>query len=287
MSSFILCFCFILSSGLAGCGVGRSTQASALKLIGGRSAIVDEFPEVVVLDDPLCTGVMVSTKHILVAGHCIQQQADDLLPLDSAGSFLVYRIALRSDGSREIEEKVTSVTARFAHPSWVQALSEQGSPDKAADQPATLDLAIIELSNALTFPTVALNRFPLVAGSQVVVAGGGCERRFQSPSGRLKVGATTVLAAESGRYALSAKDIAGKPVGGCQGDSGGPVFLGDGGEPVLDDRGRKMLAGINSVIALPSENESILDALPTAAARIDNPAALAWIAKLIQTSSEQ
>lgn len=236
-------------------------------LIGGIAAKKGEFSGLVQINSASCSGVFITKRHVLTAGHCI---------LRSPGEFMVDRdeVTLTLHSERNgLNDKVilsAAVHRRDLHPSWYRNLIDFKDSDRAADHPTTSDLGIITLAHTLPVPPVAIG--DNLKSESVLVTGSGCERLGALPSGvlkwaRVKLKSTLPLKLTLGTTNL---DSPFEVVEFCAGDSGSPVLTKNS-----NDDSNKVIA-INST-KLEKNQFGV-------SARVDLSSVQSWIQSIIDVA---
>ncbi|MFC0283046.1 trypsin-like serine protease [Camelimonas abortus] len=198
-------------------GRARVAAAAALAWLfpSAAPAIVGGEPEtgpasastVMVLgsNGSVCSGVVVSPRAVLTAGHCADGPGERRVHFMEAGAPALLEPA-------EIR----------IHPGYVR--------DAARERRPSVDLALVRLSQSLPgrFVPAALSAGPQPrAGDLVTVSGFGADGRRRA-DGRLRSATLPVTEPWGpGRILLWLGATRGRPQGACAGDSGGPVWWGD------------------------------------------------------------
>jgi hypothetical protein len=194
--------------GLLGCGDGGGGPSdgpcSTLKIAGGEGCqLPPPSVAVVATDVGYCSGVYVTTRHVLTAAHCIPRGA--------------ARIVVFSEGVR------APVSRSFVHPAY----------DGSINSPFDVAVVTVPEQPSVSPIPLMLSR-PVQPGDTVTVYGFGLDedgndvvRRIENGESALKATFLKVLAADAGTV-RSLSD------GGdtCRGDSGGSLLLdGADGQP--------------------------------------------------------
>jgi hypothetical protein len=249
---------FVLAATL-GAGVGCSKSSKEQQVTSGNnSSIVNGRPVVATdlyakytvavgpLEEPQCTGVVISAHHILSAGHCVEVFAGGYVffGLDFAATTVETR-------------KIKTVTA---HPEYCDSCTGGiGLGD-------TNDLSIVEFEGELPagFEVIEFAPKSLIIRDAVAhLAGYGANEHYEYET-IMKV--TEVPVVEIGNSEFNTNET---QHGSCNGDSGGPAFL--------KKDGKLLLAGITSrgdrycrrvgVYTIPASHEtwikSVIQLAPT------------------------
>lgn len=255
------------ASAIAGCSAPVDPSASADEaLIGGT-----EFPQAAAQTGAIviqegCTAALVSRRHILTAGHCVQT-----VPFVFNGHINIAQVA-RADAATAW----TNVKIKHTHvyPAWsATCIATQCSDRESLTFPFAPDLAVVELEEDVptSFKTAVIPRARYNMDGQVFVAGYGCEVRVGGPAPsppRLKMARTRTLPPErindgavhvppealpifANSYLLTPGRATDATSGSlCPGDSGGPLFLSspvENGPPYPTN----MVIGVNAYYTFP------------------------------------
>lgn len=203
---------WITMVGLAG-GLGLA-GGPAEAVVGGRDGGPAAGSTLMVLNarGGVCTGIVLSSRAILTAGHCAAGGVDLRVHWKEAG-----------------EPVLITPASVSLHPEF--------DARAIATRRRSIDLALLRLAEPLPArfaPARLLDAALPRVGSAVTLAGYGVAREGEARStgSYRSAGLVTVEPYGPGRVLIWAADPAGagkRPgAGACQGDSGGPIFAGDG-----------------------------------------------------------
>jgi Trypsin len=154
-----------------------------------------------------CSGVLMASKLVLTAAHCVQPGA-------------VYKIV---EYGADRKTKLQDVRTVVIHPAFnMQAIMAHR---------ASADVALLQLEaqpEGTNAAIIAAPQLPIVVGSRFTIAGIGVTVRGEGKSGGLVRAAGLVATGRPGTLQIRLVDPVGQGtrdgLGACTGDSGGPVF---------------------------------------------------------------
>lgn len=270
---------------LSSCKSRHFGESSNVKVIGGRIISESEFPATVIFANFMCTGAVISRRHILTSAHCFTNGHPGPYTLEKGAK-------IQFTGSKKRDEKVEmiskSMIAVHIPQSWLNSNQQYSS----------MDLAIIETAEDIVeIPSAQLSFDTVVAGTKITHVGAGCEgsrRPDWVVYSRQLAADTFVITPEEAlaqipvdqRSTSTINEITSTNLYSfspglifknkempslCQGDSGGPVYTLKGG--------KDFIVGVNSLrYKRPEANEAYFQAF----ARIDTPSgAESWIQSVI------
>jgi secreted trypsin-like serine protease len=213
------------------CALGCALPAAAM--VGGAKPWNDGVGRSVVMltgsRGTFCSGVALSPKLLLTAGHCVMPGAD-------------YKL-IEFDAARQPQLKTIARIAR--HPEFdVTAVLRHR---------VTADVALLGLTAPVSIPaaTLAPAGGSVAVGDRFVVAGYGLAVPGDEKTGGTVRGASLVATGQPGTLQIQLVDSATKGerpgLGACMGDSGGPVFR--------DVAGTLAVAGVVSWSTGPNMSE--------------------------------
>nr|AAP57670.1 ovigerous-hair stripping substance [Chiromantes haematocheir] len=211
-------------------GTPRGAQCGSRgRIIGGLLASVGEWPWAVVVKDKndvhYCGGVLISSRHILTAGHCIGHPD------------LANRFPLKvTVGDYDLSTTTESIsTTRWVHQALAHSQYNQPTP-KNNDVGVLVVQDPIDTQGAVTPVCLPSAQFTLQTGTKLWVIGWGATMEGGPVVNKLRDVEVTVLAhsacqtAYPNEYHSDRMFCVGDPAGGkdaCQGDSGGPLLYKD------------------------------------------------------------
>lgn len=211
--------------------------AQQSRIINGRPATTDDFPWIANLfviseADPEygggCGGSLIASKWVLTAAHCFLNDAGNAI---SEGAAARVSVTLGSTNVSALSDNATVIDAAriIVHPDY------NPDPESSANT-HDYDIALIELSSAVSTPTIRLFTGAIPANLPVIVAGWGATASDGSAasdellhtqlqtfnSSRCEAAhegsITSNMFCAGGYTPTDTSDT-------CQGDSGGPLFV--------------------------------------------------------------
>ncbi|WP_437636846.1 carbohydrate-binding domain-containing protein [Sorangium sp. So ce854] len=239
-------------------------DASSDELIGGRPALEAEVPATIEVSD--CTGAKVGPRHFLIAAHCVD---DDNTGGVGSNHLPGSTVAITDDnGPSGIQRRNLTVQETHIFPAWtssrrschrhcINILNPYHPPDVAV---------IVVDEDTPDIPEATVDGDPVLPGTEVIIAGYGCENGVDRPTppARLKIETVTTLPASAliheGSYVVpeDAADVAGANVitegvltdpaaaSLCPGDSGGPLYR--------TGTSQQLIVGVNSYYTFSDES---------------------------------
>ncbi|XP_034238301.1 trypsin iota-like [Thrips palmi] len=231
--------CLLLTAfviGAASAAAAGTNPFEESKIIGGKTSHVDDarfMVQVITIEsrDPktnlstinICGGTMVSTTHVLTAGHCIVSK--------DVGKLRIF-VGTSDYLAQGKNGRVVKAKAFRVHPKFTVIRNKD-------DEYGYFDVAVIRLQEAVlpSAKTSAIAITPAGAepkdGASIEVAGWGIYRR-QDISRKLRRATFKVISrAQCKKYfgnAFNAQEFcitSGPKSAFCSGDSGGPAFIGN------------------------------------------------------------
>jgi hypothetical protein len=203
------------------------------ELINGHVATEAEYPATVSLGG--CTGVKVGPRHFLTAAHCVSNPQ----------SVTQVSLTARNDASGALTLAVASANN---HPQW-ESCTECLGDGSMHDFGLRPDISLIIVQQLTPeIPIAEIDATPVAVGSDITLAGYGCENIQPAPPPRLKVGdsesidpldldpATTIPGGYVTSYGYAVVPNAPSL---CPGDSGGPLYR----------TGTNKVIGINALLS--------------------------------------
>ncbi len=192
--AFLYLFIFVLGCG--GGGSDRPDPCTALRIAGGNECEVRPLAVAAVITDlGYCSGIFVSTRHVVTAAHCIPPQGS--------------KIIVATKGYSE------ETTTADVHPRY----SSIGI--------SAYDIAVVTIGNdAPITPAPLVVSRSIEMGEKVVAYGYGLDENDEGLVERVERGGMPLKATYLDVESVNAESIRTISDGGgdtCQGDSGGPV----------------------------------------------------------------
>lgn len=305
------------SATVSACESARGGSDSDTKLVYGRQARPGEFDSTVTFTfgTQICSGVVVSSRHILTAAHCLGGRFPPK-SIPAKGEVLEYTNVKRRNFTTTPGRAILVKTFHL-HPNSVSV-----KPGERMQN----DLALIETATDIDVAPARVSFEPTAPGKAVWLTGYGCERDSAldpTDDQRLKVGrrllvdpdmlagaletakgkdasldpsvvkiAVDLIRSSSPSYAFAEADFAflgvdEKPSAGeekgavlCTGDSGGPLYLAGSKEPTV--------VGINSFFVKKGTSDGKV--LYSGFARVDKAAAgdpATWIQSILAKKAKR
>lgn len=265
--------------------------SSSWALIGGNevqiSSAVYYYIPTEAGDFP-CSGVLIRPNAILTAAHCIHSSSDrDLrfqksIRLQSFDRVVNPASELLAETYQNLEILSLSV-----HPTWEAALElTPDDPDRVADNPIVLDLAVITLRKNLPFAPANVPRGEYWDSwpTSVLSSGSGATSwSINSIDGLvLKASSVKSVSLDSLHAQIDVKDLAtNQMTETAPGDSGGGIYLENSEDFPLRT---PTVIGINSVKKEKKDRTHLDIGIPTRVTRLDSMAARAFIESSVGTS---
>jgi trypsin len=201
---YLLLCALSVSLGCGGGGEGKPDPCTALRIAGGNECEVRPLSVAAVISDlGYCSGIFVSTRHVVTAAHC----------MPPAGAKIIVATAGYSE----------ETTTQQVHPRYT---SFGISP---------YDIAVVTIANdAPVIPAPIVVSRGIDVGEKVVAYGYGLDENGDGIVERVENGGMPLKATYLNVESVNAESIRTISDGGgdtCQGDSGGPVVA-----KGLDDR---------------------------------------------------
>jgi hypothetical protein len=269
-----LLFRLIFAAALIGC---RTRNFSEVKIIGGDVVARTSLPPVVYIATG-CSAVVISPNQLLTAGHCVQRYPDYFV-VEKGTKLEIDAVAGKpfNNGLRKFQATITGVEI---HPSWRDKLKSSGNPDVAADDPNTLDLALITLSGNLPIVPALLNTGGIKAKQNVLLVGAGCDSRTLMSLGTMRQAPLSIDSVSKFKFLIGTRrsDDPNKLAGACEGDSGGGSFLQENNRNTALSADKKWtLLGISSILSAPQVGGDLNQVLSLTAIRTDTEAVATWL----------
>ncbi len=259
---------------------------SGVKVIGGDNVALTTASPLVYLATG-CSAVVISPYKLLTAGHCVLKAPEPYSPLLKKGQKIQISAIAGKPFNNGLQTFEATMTAVEVHNSWRDKLMSYGNPDLAADDPDSLDLALITLDGNLPIKPASLITEKPVPQQNVLLVGAGCDNRSSQSLGAFRQAPLKIDSVAKFKFVIGTKrsDDSNKQAGACAGDSGGGAFLQEGnGKLKLGSNGEWILTGISSVLASAKNWDEYLKPLSLTSIRVDTEAAVSWL--LSQKSKE-
>jgi hypothetical protein len=199
-------------------------------LIGGTEMPQGMFPAQINFRgvDIACGGVVISSKHILTAAHCVT--GEEKISIYSAGDTLQFRF---NDDPTNPQQRFQifkgTVKKIDIHESFQKELKrpEILNGFQAAQNMKATDLAIIEFIQDLPVPPMRTNRISYIGRSlrlNLTITGGGCLVDGGSPFSLIRYSEQQGRSDQLGNIVTSTLGTDNLKATGCYGDSGSPAY---------------------------------------------------------------